>query len=160
MLNMWGINLYTGGHYDNYIVNYYGYREGPAPEGTFDKPDICPDKPEPGEGLTPHHKQAGVHAQIRRMLPNPHHGEISLPPHKLLTWGRHPLMQSYPMFCMSSHSKLQVPAAGVFALLRMYLAWTRHGRTSTSCGPCLRQDIADHTSFPFICRSRGSSRLL
>ena len=84
MLNMWGINLYTGGHYDNYIVNYYGYREGPAPEGTFDKPDICPDKPEPGDGLTPHHKQAGVHAQIRRMLPNPHHGEISPPPHKLL----------------------------------------------------------------------------
>ena len=75
MLNMWGINIYTGGHYDNYIVNYYDYREGPAPPGTFDKPAICPDKPEPEDAQTPHHKQAGIHAQIRRMLPNRHQGE-------------------------------------------------------------------------------------
>ena len=75
LLNMWGINIYTGGHYDNYVVNYYGYREGPAPAGTFNKPHICPDKPDPEDELTPHHKQAGLHAQIRRMLPNPHHGE-------------------------------------------------------------------------------------
>ena len=81
LLNMWGINIYTGGHYDNYVVNYYGYREGPAPAGTFDKPHICPDKPEPEDELTPHHKQAGLHAQIRRMLPNPHHGERLRQPH-------------------------------------------------------------------------------
>ena len=74
-LNMWGINIYTGGHYDHYIVNYFGFSKGPAPEGTFDVPDFCPTKPEPGNQMTPHHRQAGLGAQLRRLLPNAHSGE-------------------------------------------------------------------------------------
>ena len=66
---MWGINIYTGGHYDHYIVDYFGFQAQPAPPATFDVPEFCPKTPEPGQQMTPHHKQAGVHAQLRRLLP-------------------------------------------------------------------------------------------
>ena len=39
-LNMLGVNLYTGGHKDNYVAYYYGYEEVSAfPDGTFEAPD-------------------------------------------------------------------------------------------------------------------------
>ena len=73
-LNMWGINIYTGGHYDHYIVDYFGFQAQPASPATFDVPEFCPRTPEPGQQMTPHHKQAGLHAQLRRLLPNAYSG--------------------------------------------------------------------------------------
>ena len=71
-LNMWGINLYTGGHFDNYIVHYFDYQPGPQADTLFAKPDICHGKPElPAQQSGWRHD---LQAQIRSLLPNPYHG--------------------------------------------------------------------------------------
>ena len=71
-LNMWGINLYTGGHFDNYVVHYTSYRAGPVADAVFEKPDLCHDKPlqaAPVGGW-----RHNLHAQVVSLLPNPYYG--------------------------------------------------------------------------------------
>ena len=69
---MWGINLYTGGHFDNYLVRYTSYRAGASPEAAFEKPDLCADKP-----LLPAKTEGwrhALHAQVASYLPNAYYG--------------------------------------------------------------------------------------
>lgn len=74
-LDMWGVNLYTGGHYDNYVVRYTSYRAGPIPEAVFQKPDLCAAKTllaARAEGW-----RHDLHAQVASLLPNPYYGAPS-----------------------------------------------------------------------------------
>jgi hypothetical protein len=41
-LDVWGINPYTGGHFDHYIANYHEW-ETDVDAAAFDKPDMCKD---------------------------------------------------------------------------------------------------------------------
>ncbi len=52
-LFMWGKNLFTDGHFDAYIVDYYNYVPGPAPEDTWSVPDICPKHLSPENQASP-----------------------------------------------------------------------------------------------------------
>jgi cathepsin L len=91
-LNMIGINLYTGGHKDNYIASYYNYedvsKDGDAfPEGTFDPPvDVeCTDA-EPdaaaavtaGSGASTTSRYSTIFLTfMRHALPSVHYGKDS-----------------------------------------------------------------------------------
>lgn len=39
-LHMWGVNLYTGGHFDEYVVNYYNYKPGPIDDKIWEVPEV------------------------------------------------------------------------------------------------------------------------
>ena len=71
-LSMWGTNLFTQGHFDAYIVDYYDYRPVPAAAETWAVPDICPSQPEPENAAT---KRSHWLAEIRSVLPSTHFGE-------------------------------------------------------------------------------------
>ena len=151
MLNMWGINIYTGGHYDNYVVNYYGYRQGPAPPGTFNKPAICPDKPEPENALTPHHKQAGIQAQIRRMLPNRHHGDSPAQVHYKSVCSKK-WQQKVTATCMDCPRGL-----GIEGNCKAAPCWCSHdwGELRPACG---KADGAGPMGHGGLCRELGMLR--
>lgn len=72
-LFMWGKNLYTGGHYDAYIVDYSAYKPGASPEDTWAVPDICPKDPEPANVASKHGHWL---AKLRSVLPSTHYGKL------------------------------------------------------------------------------------
>lgn len=72
-LYMWGKNLFTGGHFDAYIVDYYDYQPGSIDEDIFSVPDNCPKKLSPD--LSPNFGKAHWHTKLRAMLPSRHYGE-------------------------------------------------------------------------------------
>ncbi|CAL8460756.1 g287 [Coccomyxa elongata] len=77
-LNMWGVNLYTGGHFDLYISDYFDYKAGEIDEQEFDVPSFCPEKPdpdEPGSNGGRFHRNMGGIARMRSLLPNAHYGD-------------------------------------------------------------------------------------
>ena len=71
-LYMWGKNLFTGGHFDAYIVDYYDYQPGSIDEDIFSVPDNCPKKLSPD--LSPNFGKAHWHTKLRAMLPSRHYG--------------------------------------------------------------------------------------
>lgn len=75
-LHMWGINLYTGGHFDDYIADYYGFEPGPPEANVYNVPDYCPPHPSTAESYVVRHqmRQNGVLRHLHAMLPNPHYG--------------------------------------------------------------------------------------
>ena len=74
-LYMWGANLFTGGHFDAYIVDYYDYKPGAIDADVFSVPDMCPRKISP-DLLA---KKSHWLAHVRSIFPSPHFGE-ALPP--------------------------------------------------------------------------------
>lgn len=40
-LLMTGVNLFTGSHYDHWVIDYYNYSTESIPDSEFDVPDIC-----------------------------------------------------------------------------------------------------------------------
>lgn len=70
---MWGKNLYTEGHYDNYVVDYYDYKPGPIPDEVWTVPDICPKHVQPEDGTI---KQAHWLSKLRSVLPSTHFGKF------------------------------------------------------------------------------------
>ena len=122
-LNMYGFNLYTEGHFDLYIGDYYDYKvsspstscskpgqvytgtyrdaqdretwaapgdaeagvqEGAIDNKEFEVPEICPEKPEPGNGAGSFQTHVGGLARMRSLLPNAHYGvprsQLASPP--------------------------------------------------------------------------------
>ncbi|KAK9819683.1 hypothetical protein WJX72_001073 [[Myrmecia] bisecta] len=71
-LHMWGINLYTGGHFDEWISTYTDFKAGPLAEDVWSVPDFCPKEP---SVMLPQHRETGLTADLRRMLPNAHYGD-------------------------------------------------------------------------------------
>lgn len=71
---MWGKNLYTGGHFDAYVVDYYDYKPGALPEDTWVVPQICPREIEPENTAATHSHWL---TKLRSVLPNAHFGEKS-----------------------------------------------------------------------------------
>lgn len=75
-LYMWGKNLFTGGHYDAYIVDYYGYTPGPAPAEVWSVPDYCPKHLSPDNE---DHASRFSHwlTKLRSVLPSTHFGDMA-----------------------------------------------------------------------------------
>lgn len=75
-LDMWGVNLYTGGHFDRYIADYHGFEPGPAPAKTFAIPEYCPQHPTAVDAYIMRHQMAqnGLLRHLYAMLPNQHSG--------------------------------------------------------------------------------------
>ncbi|GAB4818605.1 hypothetical protein N2152v2_005651 [Parachlorella kessleri] len=74
-LKLWmlGINLLSGGHKDEYVMEYYDYKPGEIPDDTFAAPDMeCVD-PLPDNSLPA--SRSSLLASFRRTLPNVHHGD-------------------------------------------------------------------------------------
>ena len=72
-LHMWGTNLYTGGHFDSYIVDYSDYKPGPPSDETWVVPDMCPAGLSPDNSLAA--KQSHWLTKLRSVLPNTHFGK-------------------------------------------------------------------------------------
>ena len=68
---MWGKNLYTGGHFDAYIVDYSDYKPGAISEDTWEVPHICPSEIEPESVAA---KSSHWLAKLRSVLPSAHYG--------------------------------------------------------------------------------------
>ena len=79
-LEMWGVNLYTGGHFDDYQVDFHSFLAGPPPAGTFTVPAICPPKPSLDDSFVARHqlRHTGLVRHLSIMHPNMHFGN-SLP---------------------------------------------------------------------------------
>lgn len=69
---MWGKNLYTGGHFDAYVVDYYDYKPGPIPEDVWEVPRLCPKDVEPGNAAV---QQSHWLTKLQSILPSIHYGE-------------------------------------------------------------------------------------
>ena len=116
-LDMWGINLYTGGHYDNYIVHYTSYRAGSIPEAVFSKPDLCAEKP-----VLAHVTEGwrhDLHAQIASFLPNAYYG-ASLP---LPVRGCH-LLVIEGRACHDPVNHRESPLQGNPGPIRVHASWS------------------------------------
>lgn len=81
-LNMVGINLYTGGHKDNYVAYYYGYEAVDSfPEGMFSPPvdlecsDAIPDVVGASHRASPSSRRPSH--LFRSLMPNVHWGEAA-----------------------------------------------------------------------------------
>lgn len=83
---MWGPQLFTGGHFDAYILDYYDYQPGAVNDDVFSVPEMCPKKISPDVAVQKTHWLA----QVRSILPNAHFGKSSLPIASLLV-PRHPI---------------------------------------------------------------------
>ena len=68
---MWGKNLYTGGHFDAYVVDYYDYKPGAIADEIWSVPDLCPKEHEPENAAL---KQSHWLAKLRSVLPSMHYG--------------------------------------------------------------------------------------
>ena len=72
---MWGKNLYTGGHFDAYVVDYYDYKVGAIAEDTWEVPKICPREIEPESAAA---QNSHWLSKLRSVLPNAHFGRKPL----------------------------------------------------------------------------------
>lgn len=61
-LDVWGINPYTGGHFDHYIATYSGFQPGDIDASVFEPPHLCKDR-------TLSHKGAEGARGARGLLP-------------------------------------------------------------------------------------------
>ena len=81
-LYMWGKNLFTGGHFDAYVVDYYDYKPGPPADEVFSVPDYCPTNISPD--LSPNQQESHWISRVRAALPSQHFGKKSNPSHQNL----------------------------------------------------------------------------
>lgn len=79
---MWGKNLYTGGHFDAYVVDYSDYKPGSIPEDTWEVPQICPSEVGPENAAA---QSSHWLTKLRSVLPNVHFGRKLL----LCFWREH-----------------------------------------------------------------------
>eukprot|EP00891_Asterochloris_glomerata_P000653 jgi/Astpho2/653/Aster-x0947 len=71
-LHMWGTNLYTGGHYDEYVADFHDWRPGPIDDEVWETPDVCRDHP---DAMQAHHVDSGLRLEMARQAPNRHWGD-------------------------------------------------------------------------------------
>ncbi|KAK9812379.1 hypothetical protein WJX73_006336 [Symbiochloris irregularis] len=76
-LEMWGVNLYTGGHFDDYEVDFRNFSAGSPPTDIFKIPDICPLKPSVRDSYVGRMqmRHSGLMRHLAIMHPNAHWGD-------------------------------------------------------------------------------------
>jgi cathepsin L len=77
-LDIWGINPYTGGHFDHYVARYSSWQAGGLDEIVFDKPPHC--KPE-GVDVMARRPGLDLRTELLSLLPPAHHGDAEYDQH-------------------------------------------------------------------------------
>eukprot|EP00884_Botryococcus_braunii_P018854 jgi/Botrbrau1/5652/Bobra.55_1s0040.1 len=70
-LLMTGVNLFTGSHYDHWIIDYYNFSAGHIPDAEFEIPEICKN----AQALPPKYQASSMLAKARSLFPTRHHGD-------------------------------------------------------------------------------------
>lgn len=95
-LDIWGINPYTGGHFDHYIATYSGFKAEKAVDSVFEAPPLC-------ETSTSHSLAGGARGtlpgdmrkEILAWLPAAHYGDTEYDKHVQLYGKRHSSHSEY-----------------------------------------------------------------
>lgn len=140
-LHMWGINLLTGGHFDDYRIQYYDYDAHTIPDDVFafDKAKCVFDLAEQGEpGMpdsgVPFHLPGSAAAHAASVLPSVHHGDPEYDAFMHKSGRRHASQEQYDGRRDTYHDNKQLVEACNAAnrtytcALNRFADWTREER--------------------------------
>jgi len=94
-LDIWGINPYTGGHFDHYIARYYDFHAGDLDASVFEAPELCKEAGLRSVQHTARGLGQDLRSELLAFLPPAFHGDEEYDAHVHTHGKRHRSQKEY-----------------------------------------------------------------